>query len=483
MKIIKYKYQEGDIITDIKSGKLKILEQIRIKSGKNNEKAYRYECLICGNKDVIRERRLNNHNGCNVCCTPTKKILKGYNDMWTTNPELASLLADPNDGYKYTQSSGQRVDWICSNCGNIIKNKLINNINQHGLFCPKCSDKLPYPEKFVFNVLQQLLKDDFIYQLSKTNFKWCKDYRYDFYFKVNNESYIAETNGLQHYQKQGRKDARTVEEEQQNDRLKKQLALQNGIKPENYIVIDCKESTLKWIKDHILSSRLNDIFDLSKIDWLQCHEFACSSLVKKVCSYWINGIHNITKIIEITKLSRATVRTYLKQGSEIWNKCNYDPKKEYEKSLSNIQKINKKQVVCLNNKKVFKSIREAAKYFNMKSACGISFCCKNKQVHSGVDSSTEECLQWQYYDDYLIKPKKLLSNTEISKTRKRKIICLNNNKIFNSIKEAEKYYSVNNIYLCCEHKKEYVGKDSKTREKLKWMYYDEYLELKNKLRR
>jgi len=110
-------------------------------SGKHTEKGYHYKCLICGNEDTIMESSLNNRKcGCNVCCTPSQKILIGYNDMWTTNPELAKLLADPNDGYKYMQGVTKYTNWVCPDCGNIIEHKRISTINKYGLSCSKCSD-------------------------------------------------------------------------------------------------------------------------------------------------------------------------------------------------------------------------------------------------------------------------------------------------------------------------------------------------------
>ena len=46
------------------------------------------------------------------------------------------------------------------------------------------------------------------------------------------------------------------------------------------IVIDCKYSELNYIKRNILDSRLNEIFDLSIIDWLKCEEFYKEMLKK-----------------------------------------------------------------------------------------------------------------------------------------------------------------------------------------------------------
>ena len=49
------------------------------------------------------------------------------------------------------------------------------------------------------NVLNYL-NIDFKTQVSKNTFNWCKNYRYDFYFELNNEKYIIETHGGQHYE-------------------------------------------------------------------------------------------------------------------------------------------------------------------------------------------------------------------------------------------------------------------------------------------
>ena len=242
--------------------------------------------------------------------------------MWETNPELAKLLVNPEDGYKYTQNSNKPVDWKCPEFGNLIKHKVISSINVRGLSCPKCGDGISYPEKIMYNVLKEF-GIDFTYQLTSKKLKWCNKYKYDFYFKINNEEYVLETHGKQHYQKATGYYHETLEEIKQNDELKKGLALQNGIKQENYIVIDCSKSELEWIKKHILSSRLAELFNLNKIDWLECHKYACSSLVKKACELWADGIHSTKEIGEMMKLSSTTIIKYLKQGTKL-NWCNYD---------------------------------------------------------------------------------------------------------------------------------------------------------------
>ena len=59
---------------------------------------------------------------------------------------------------------------------------------------------------------------------------------------------------------------------------------------------------------------------------------------------------------------------------------------------------------------------------------------------------------------------------------KTKVICLTTNEIFDSIKQASKYYNIchTSIIKCCINKNTYGGKLSNG-EKLVWMYYEDYI--------
>lgn len=60
--------------------------------------------IKCSNGHVwsVRPTNLFSHNsGCPYCAN--KAVWIGYNDMWTTAPEMASWLAYPEDGFKYTK--------------------------------------------------------------------------------------------------------------------------------------------------------------------------------------------------------------------------------------------------------------------------------------------------------------------------------------------------------------------------------------------
>ena len=57
-----------------------------------------------------------------------------------------------------------------------------------------------------------------------------------------------------------------------------------------------------------------------------------------------------------------------------------------------------------------------------------------------------------------------------------KVICLNTLEVFTSSAEAEKYFGLKGgISPCCKGQRKTSGKHPVTGEKLKWMYYDEWL--------
>ncbi len=58
---------------------------------------------------------------------------------------------------------------------------------------------------------------------------------------------------------------------------------------------------------------------------------------------------------------------------------------------------------------------------------------------------------------------------------RHKVVCLNTGEIFNSIVDAENHYGIQNISGCCIGQIKSAGKHPITKEKLKWMYYENYL--------
>lgn len=363
-----FKVEIGQVFKDDKRDITIIDREIRTRYKKNgskcNYKWYKYTCNKCGwTEGWIVESSLLKGTNCSCCTNQT--VVEGINDIPTTEPWMVKYFQGGYDEAKlYIKCSGQRIIPICTDCGRI-NNKSIRIdyiYRNHSIGCI-CGDGISKPEKFMSAVLEQL-NLEFTTQLNKTTFKWCDKYKYDFYFKYNGEGYIIEVNGEQHYKETGGVFIRTLREEQLNDKVKKELALRNGIREENYIVIDCRKSELEFIKQSILDSNLSKIVDLSKTDWNEAEEFALSNRVKEACNLWNSGIKSTKEISEIMKINRGTVIRYLNNGTKIWDWCNYNAKEETKNSGKLQGGFNKKQVEIFKDNKsfgIFSSCKELSK--------------------------------------------------------------------------------------------------------------------------
>ena len=89
-------------------------------------------CNICGGDWNPKATHILSGHGCPYCAG--KAFLLGFNDMWTTAPEVAKLLVNPEDGYKYTKNSSEKTYFQCPNCGDI-SFKRISNVYYQGLCC------------------------------------------------------------------------------------------------------------------------------------------------------------------------------------------------------------------------------------------------------------------------------------------------------------------------------------------------------------
>lgn len=404
--------------------------------------------------------------GCPIC-HGKNKIYVGFNDMWTTNPELASLLANPDDGYKYMKTSNIKVDWKCPDCGGIIRNKQINCVNREGLKCPKCSDGFSYPEKVAYHFLRQL---EYSFEWEKS-FEWSKGKRYDFYLPTHN--IIIEVHGEQHYnggfESVG---GRTLQQEQENDKYKNQLAKKNGI--EHYVVINAESSEFENIKFSIINSELYNIFEIVNIDWKKIRLDSVKSILIEVCRVYKNSSMSLRDVSEIFNISTCTTREYLKHGSKI-NICDYSPNNDREKEkIKTARSISVVQLDLDGNFiKRYNSISDVRIGFQdiYVNTSSISACCKGKLKTAGG-------YRWMYaseYDKYIseniripnyIKPIRKSTNVV-------RVNDFNEIKIYDSITEAtislgkKSKSSINSISACCKGKQ-------KTALGFRWMYLDDY---------
>ena len=198
-----------------------------------------------------------------------------------------------------------------------------------------CSDGVSYPEKFMVGLLEQL-NIEFIKEIK---FDWCKFIfknketfgRYDFYIPSMN--LIIEMDGGFHNQ-DNNLNGKSKEESQWLDNTKDKLAKEHNLK---VIRINCDypciSKRFKFIKENTIK-KLNNIFDLSNIDWERCNEYTYKNLYKEICDYWNNkkDKKSIKRVAKELSLGTTQVSNALKVGNELgW--CEYIPK-------NNLNKIN-----------------------------------------------------------------------------------------------------------------------------------------------
>lgn len=341
-----------------KNGKITIL----------NEKIYKYKCNKCGyecgehykhgkykGELWITESALLSGVGCSCC---NNKITVPHINSIVTKEETHWMIpyfqVSYDEAKLYTKTSNIKVYFRCPDCGKIKdKSTSISNLYyDHSIGCV-CSDGQSYPSKIMYNLLKQLnIKFKTEYSPS-----WCKYLyknkirkgKYDFFFENNNIKYIIETDGYFH-KNDNNMNNQSTEESKFIDDEKDRLAKEHDIE---VIRINCVISDIDYIKNNengILNSKLIELFDLSKIDWIKCEEYALSNLVKIACEIKRDNPNmTTTEIGKMMGLHQDTIIKYLKRGSKVWKWINYYPKEERFKGSSKSGKMNSKPVEIFKN--------------------------------------------------------------------------------------------------------------------------------------
>lgn len=275
-------YNIGDRIVDDKRD-ITIIDKKKL----TRTYIYKYRCNICGyecqdgyraGKQVAANWRKayefdNVGKGC-ACCARSI-IVPEINSVAATHPELVKYFIN-GDEYKYSASSNLKIDLKCPYCGTI-KPQKISILTSYGFSCPVCASSVSTGERILYALLDSQnikFKKEFQFPNSKK--------RYDFYLPDYNV--IVEVNGSQHYM-QTSGNWGLVDEHKQNDKYKKQLALNQGISA--YIVIDARTSDFNHIKESIINSGLADIISFDNVNWESIEDsINKNGRIKEMCEYW-----------------------------------------------------------------------------------------------------------------------------------------------------------------------------------------------------
>ena len=147
-----FRFEIDDVIKDERRN-LTITSKYHdtFKNGKKY-KSYNYKCNICGYEGHMSEYDLLGGHTCSVCSG--KVVMKGYNDISTTHPHLVKYLKNKEDAFKYSAYSMKTITFKCPDCG-YERNRIINQVTKNDSMGCLCKDGKSYPEKFIFNILQQ----------------------------------------------------------------------------------------------------------------------------------------------------------------------------------------------------------------------------------------------------------------------------------------------------------------------------------------
>lgn len=358
-----YKYNIGDLVNTY---------EIIDKFIKEGVVYYTVKCINDGYTKTIEQYYVDKQ-GCAVCSN--KKVVKGINDIATTNPEMAIYFLNIKDTYSYTYSSTKKkLPMKCPICG-YVKYMYPNELYHHGFCCNKCSDGISYPNKFMANVLSEL-HVDYICEYSPD---WANGYRYDFFFKYQNKNIVIEVDGAFHFITNAYS-GMTSDESQKIDNIKEDLAYKNGI--DEIIRINALKSDMAHIKNSICKSSLSSYFDLSVVNFDFCDIQSNLSLIKKASDLWNSGEHDTSIIASKLNISRRLVTTYLNKSVKLGMS-------DYSKTvaLSEAGKKNHKfrdsiQVIFNGESYIFKSKREFER--NSKTLTGHYY--SNAKINKNIQS-------------------------------------------------------------------------------------------------
>ena len=462
----------------------------------------------------------------------------GVNDLWTTRPDIAMLLENKELGYIYPKSSKQRVNFICPTCGEVV-NRQIQSITRNRFVCPYCSWEKSFGEKifrriFINTNINFESEKTFSWSNRKRYDYYLSDYNciveihgaQHFYYTGLSERTLEEEQKNDNWKKDiaikngiERENYVVIDARDTSlDSIKSQVKNSKLSEFYNFDLLDwnevytqamnsiMKETCELFNKTNYNAKKLSEELKISVSTVLRylnigyqiglCKKYNWKDVdndhTKKVICITTNEIfdsiadaenkYNITLINGNCK-GRYTYKGELNNKPLIWmflddyNKASNEDIKERIKKAYSI--YYKSSVVCLNNRKIFYNVNDALDFANIKTSKSIFNCCNGKSNSCGIDKDGNHLI-WVRYTDYIDMTEdeiiEQLSNIKFNSFRK--VICLNNKKIFNTMKDACSYYNLNMGNLCDSINKEhrnFCGKDFETNEPLKWMYYEDYI--------
>lgn len=461
----------------------------------------------------------------------------GINDLWTTRPDVAKLLKNKDLGYIFSKSSNEKVEFICPICGEIVT-RSIGTVSKNGLICPYCSWEKSFGEKIIRRILIALKVD---YTPEKSfNWSNKKRYDFylndsNSIIEVHGAQHYYYTGlscrTLEEEQENDKWKYNTAlkngiiadnyiiidARDTSLNSIKSQLLNCNLSKIYDFNKLDWEEyyklafnSVMKetcelWNATNYNAKTLANILKISvstvvkylkigyeiglckKYNWKEVNNDHSKKIICLTTNEQFNSMSEAEEKYSITLINGACKGRYTYRG-EIDNKplvwmflIDYEQatNEEINERIDKAYKVYyRSSVVCLNNKTIYYNADDALNYANLKTTKTIFDCCNGKQSSAGRDAEGNP-LVWVRYVDFLkmtdtdieLKLNNIIVNSY------RKIICVDNKKIFMTMKDACLLYGINmgNLCDCIRSKTRKTCGVDENNNKLHWMYYEDYV--------
>lgn len=198
---------------------------------------------------------------------------------------------------------------------------------------------------------------------------------------------------------------------------------------------DCIEALKKLSKNRqIKVVRLNDGKIYSSIVEAEKDNNTYNPLIVKACKKIRNSAGKMSS-------GEPIFWAYWHEGMDIEKELEIrKAEKMFAKYKSKSQKV-----VCVNTGEIFLSLTDAQDKYGVWLE-NIIKCCKNKYDYAGKNENGIP-LRWMYYFDYIKTDKSIIEKLKTKPTNKyrgRVVKCIEDGNVFQTLKDAAKFYGINN---------------------------------------
>lgn len=111
--------------------------------------------------------------GCPVCAN--RKVLKGYNDLLTFNPQICKewdYKLNKKGPECYTKNSNVKVNWICPKCSGKYAMSINERTGKHKEGCPYCASKKYFEDSMIYKHYTLKSQENFLKIILKKHMKF-----------------------------------------------------------------------------------------------------------------------------------------------------------------------------------------------------------------------------------------------------------------------------------------------------------------------